>query len=211
MKVIIVDDHPLVRVGVRAVLQKSDLNVEIDGEASSAAELFKLLNSKLPDILLLDITLADRNGIDILHDLKKMYPNLHVLILSMHPEKHFALRALKAGASGYLNKKSVHYELVKAIRTIVQQKKRYINAEVGEELAAELSGETESLPHKKLSDREYQVLSLIAKGEKVSEIAEILSLSVQTIHSYRNRIKDKMKMSNNAELIRYAIKNQLVE
>lgn len=211
MKVIIVDDHPLVRVGVRAVLQKSDLNVEIDGEASSAAELFKLLNSKLPDILLLDITLADRNGIDILHDLKKMYPNLHVLILSMHPEKHFALRALKAGASGYLNKKSVHYELVKAIRTIVQQKKRYINAEVGEELAAELSGETESLPHKKLSDREYQVLSLIAKGEKVSEIAEILSLSVQTIHSYRNRIKDKMKMSTNAELIRYAIKNQLVE
>ena len=211
MKVIIVDDHPLVREGIRNVLLKSDLKVDIIGEASSSAELLDLLSDELPDIVLLDITLSDRNGIDCLHDLKKMYPDLSILMISMHSEKKFALRALKAGASGYLNKRAVHEELVKAIRVIVDGQKRYINAAVGEELAKEISGETENLPHKKLSDREYQVLSLIAKGKKVSEIAEMLSISVQTVHSYRTRIKDKMNMDSNAELIRYFIENNLDE
>lgn len=211
MNIIIVDDHPLVREGIRNVLLKSSLKAKIIGEASNAAELLKLLSKKVPDIVLLDITLSDRNGIDLLHDLKKMYPQMAVLILSMHPEKSYALRALKAGSSGYLNKTAVQNELVQAIRVIVEKKKRYINTEVAEELAAELSGERSSLPHKKLSDREYQVLVLIAKGKKVSEIAENLSISVQTVHSYRSRIKDKMNMGSNAELIRYAIEHQLIE
>lgn len=210
MNIVIVDDHPLVREGIRNVLLKSDLKIEILGEASNAAELLKLLSKEVPDIVLLDITLSDRNGIDILQDLKKMYPKLAILILSMHSEKKFAIRALKAGASGYLNKTAVNEELVQAIRVIVKQKKRYINTEVGEELAAELSGEATDLPHKKLSDREYQVLVLIAKGKKVSEIADILSISVQTVHSYRSRIKDKMNMKSNAEFIRYAVEQELV-
>lgn len=211
MNIIIVDDHPLVREGIRNVLLKSSLKIKNVVEASNAAELLHLLSDNVPDIVLLDITLADRNGIDLLHDLKKMYPQLPVLILSMHPEKNYALRALKAGAFGYLNKTAVHNELVQAVRVIVEKKKRYINTEVGEELAAEVSGETANWPHKKLSDREFQVLVLIAKGKKVSEIADILSISVQTVHSYRSRIKDKMKMGSNAELIRYAIEHQLIE
>lgn len=209
-KVIIVDDHSLIRVGIRNVLLRSDLNVEIVGEASSAAELLKLLAKKSPNIVLLDITLTDRNGIDLLHDLKGMFPELAVLVLSMHPEQHFAVRALKAGASGYLSKSAVYSELVHAVRVIVKEKKRYISTEVAEELAAEVTGETENSPHKKLSDREYQVLIFIANGKKVSDIADTLSLSVQTIHSYRTRIKDKMNMDSNAELIRYAIEHQLV-
>lgn len=210
MNIIIVDDHPLTREGIRNVLLKSNLKIKIAGEASNAAELLKLLSKKKPDLVLLDISLSDRNGIDLLHDLKKMYSQLPVLILSMHPEKNYALRALRAGASGYLNKTAVNNELVQAVRLIVEMNKRYISAEVGEQLAAELSGETSSWPHKKLSDREYQVLVLIAKGKKVSEIADILSISVQTVHSYRSRIKDKMNMRSNAEFIRYAIEHELI-
>ena len=122
MKVIIVDDHPLVREGIRNVLLSSDLKIEILGEASSSAELLDLLSDELPDIVLLDITLTDRSGIDCLHDLKKMYPDLRVLMISMHSEKKFALRALKAGAAGYLNKRAMYDELVKAIRVIVEGK-----------------------------------------------------------------------------------------
>jgi DNA-binding NarL/FixJ family response regulator len=211
MKVAIVDDHPLVREGIRNVLLKSDLDTQIVGEASSAAELLNILAKKSPNIVLLDITLTDRNGIDILHDLKKMFPELAILVLSMHPEQHYALRALKAGASGYLNKCAVHSELVRAIRVIVKEKKRYISAAVAQELAAQLTDGIETSPHRKLSDREYQVLLLIAIGKKVSDIADILSLSVQTIHTYRTRIKDKMNMDSNAELIRYALEHQLVD
>lgn len=210
IKVAIVDDHPLVREGIRNVLLKSNLNAQIIGEASSAAELLSLLAKKSPHIILLDITLTDRNGIDFLHDLKKMFPELAVLVLSMHPEQHYALRALKAGASGYLNKSAVHSELVRAIRVITKENKRYISAAVAQELASQLSDGPENLPHEKLSDREYQVLILITNGKKVSDIADILSLSVQTIHTYRTRIKDKMNMDSNAELIRYAIEHQLV-
>ena len=211
MKVILVDDHPLVQEGIKSILSRSDLKVDIIGLASSAAELLELLTKKTPDIVLLDVSLPDRNGIDILHDLKKMHPDLPVLILSMHPEKRFAIRALKAGAAGYLNKRTISKELVNAISTVVKQKKRYINAEVAEELADQISGDTEELPHELLSDREYEVLTLIVGGKKVSEIAEMLSLSVQTIHTYRSRIKDKMNMKSNAELIRYAVEQQLVD
>lgn len=211
MKVILVDDHPLVQEGIKSILSRSDLKVDIIGLASSAAELLELLTKKTPDIVLLDVSLPDRNGIDILHDLKKMHPDLPVLILSMHPEKRFAIRALKAGAAGYLNKRTISKELVNAISTVVKQKKRYINAEVAEELADQISGDTEELPHELLSDREYEVLTLIVGGKKVSEIAEMLSLSVQTIHTYRSRIKDKMNMKSNAELIRYAVEHQLVD
>jgi DNA-binding NarL/FixJ family response regulator len=210
MKVIIVDDHPLMRIGIRSILYKSKLKVDIVGEVASAAELLKLLSKKLPDIILLDIELSDRNGIDILHDLGKMYPQLPILVLSTYPEERFALRALKAGALGYVNKIAFGTELVKAVRTIVSQKKRYINEEVAEELAKQLTGESENLPHQCLSDREYEVFSLIASGKKVSDIADSLSLCVQTIHAYRRRIKDKMNMDSNAEFIRYAIEHELV-
>ncbi|HYW34103.1 MAG TPA: response regulator transcription factor [Balneolaceae bacterium] len=210
MKIIIVDDHPLMRIGIRNVLIESNLNAEIIGEVAGAAALLNLLSKKTPDIILLDIELSDRNGIDILHDLKKMYPQIPTLVLSMHLEEHFALRAFKAGASGYLNKKAYRTELIKAIRKIVQENKLYINAEVAEELARQLTDDPEILPHQQLSDREYEVLSLIANGKKVSEIADMLSLSVQTIHSYRRRIKGKMNLDSNAEIIRYALEHELV-
>lgn len=211
MKVIIVDDHPLVQEGIRSILSRSDLKVDVIGQAENAAELLTLLSKKEPDIVLLDVSLPDRNGIDVLHDLKKMYPKLPILILSMHPERRFAVRALKAGAAGYLNKAAITKELIQAISTIVKQKKRYINTEVAEELADQITGGGDQLPHEALSDREYEVLTLIVNGKKVSEIAEILSLSVQTIHTYRSRIKDKMDMNSNAELIRYAVEHHLVE
>lgn len=210
MKPVIVDDHPLLRLGIRNVLDNSELEIEMIEEAGSATELLNLLSKETADIVLLDIGLPGRNGIDLLNDLEKMYPELPALVLSAYPEDRFALRALKAGAAGYLNKLAVQTELVKAIRTIVCKKKRYINAEVADLLAEQVVDETEGRPHEQLSDREFQVMSLIANGKKVREIAEVLSLSVQTIHTYRRRLMRKMDMDSNAELIRYALENELV-
>lgn len=210
-EIVIVDDHPLVREGIRKVVQKKASDIKVVGEASSTSELLNLLAKKMPDIVLLDITLPGRSGIDVLQDLKKMYSTLPVLILSMHPENRFAIRALKAGAAGYLNKTSVSDKLILAINTIVKQKRRYITEEVGEELAEQLSnGETPS-PHQALSDREFQVLSLITQGKDMNEIADELLLSIQTIYTYRTRIKEKMNLESNAQLIRYGIEHDLVE
>ena len=211
IKVILVDDHSLLREGIRTVLHNSAIDIEVIGQAGNAAELLKLLSEKKPDIVILDILLPDRSGIDVLKDIKKMHAKLPVLILSMHPENRYAVRALRAGASGYLSKIAAPHELIRAIRVIVKQKKRYISAKVGQELAEQLSNGEKKLPHELLSDREYEVMCLIVDGKKASEIASELSLSVQTIHTYQARIKEKMDISSKAELIRYAIENNLVD
>lgn len=207
----IVDDHPLVREGLNKVLTKGTIDIAVVGEASNASELLNMLSKQRPDIVVLDIAMPGRSGMDVLKDIKKLYPQLPVLMLSMHPEERFAVRALKAGASGYMTKTSISDDLVSAIRVIVQQKKRYISPEVGEQLAQQIDSNNKNTPHEILSDREYEVLCMIASGKKVSTIAEELSLSVQTIHTYRARLKEKMNMKSNVELARYAIQQDLID
>ena len=180
------------------------------GEAQNSQEVLELVRKKSWDIVVLDITMPGRGGLDVLKELKELHPKLPILILSMHPEDQYAVRALKAGASGYMTKESAQDELVKAIRKILQGGK-YVSPSLAEKLAFNLEVRTEKPPHETLSDREYQVMLMIASGKTVSRIAEELALSAKTIDTYRTRILEKMKMKTNAELMKYAIRNKLVE
>jgi two-component system invasion response regulator UvrY len=209
LKVLIADDHPIVRQGLKQILsEESDMGVF--GEAQNSQEVLELVQKQDWDIVILDITMPGRGGIDVLKELKHERPKLPVLMLSVHPEDQYAVRALKAHASGYMTKDSAPEELVKAIRKILRGGK-YISSTLAEKLAFDLETETEKPLHETLSDREHQVLLMIASGKTVSEIAEELSLSVKTIDTYRARILEKMKMKTNAELTYYAIKNELVD
>ena len=209
IRILIADDHPIVRKGLKQILsEESDMGVF--GEAQNSQELLELVRKQDWDIVILDITMPGRGGIDVLKELKHERPKLPALMLSVHPEDQYAVRALKAHASGYMTKDSAPEELVKAIRKILRGGK-YISSTLAEKLVFDLETETEKPLHETLSDREYQVLLMIASGKTVSEIAEELSLSVKTIDTYRTRILEKMKMRTNAELTHYAIKNKLVE
>lgn len=207
--VVIADDHPLLREGIKNVLQ-SEIDIKLTGEASNGSELFTILEDKLPNILVLDIGMPGKNGLDILKDIQERYPNLPVLILSIHPPERFAVRAIKAGANGYLCKSSISDKLVNAIRMITQKKRKYITPEVAEQLAMQIDKRSDVPPHEKLSDREFEVLCMIADGKKVNFIADKLSLSPHTIHTYRSRIKEKMNVSSNVEMTRYALENGLI-
>ena len=209
MKILIVDDHELIREGLKKVLAKHQ-EMHVVGEACDSVELYDQLKRMEVDIVVLDISLPGRSGLDIINDLKKSYPEIKVLILSMHPEDRFAVRSLKAGAAGYLTKQSVAQELVKAIRKIMDGGK-YISPALAEQLALEIETPSDKPAHESLSNREFEIMRMIGFGKSVSEIGEELSLSVNTVTSYRARIMEKMKMKTNAELIRYAIQNQLVE
>lgn len=211
INIIVADDHPLLREGIKKILKEQTSDIRMVQEASNAGELFDHLNKSLPDLVILDITMPRKNGIDALKDLQEFYPKLPVLILSMHPEDRFAIRAIKAGAWGYLNKSSIGEELVEAIRFIVTQKRRYINPSVAEELARQIGSPNHELPHGALSDREFQVFHMIVSGNKISDIAKNLSLSVQTIHTYKTRLKKKMNMASNADLTRYALQHNLID
>lgn len=183
--------------------------MEVAGEAENAQETLDLVSEKKCDVLVLDIEMPGRSGLDVLKELRKHRPKLPVLVLSIHSEKQFAVRILRAGAVGYLTKESAPEELVKAIRTVYRGGK-YISASVADELASELDQGTEQAPHATLSNREFEVLLMIASGKTVSQIAEELSFSVKTISTYRARILAKMGMKTNAELTHYAIENKLV-
>lgn len=211
IEIIVADDHPLLREGIKKILKEQTIDIRIIKEASNAGELLDHLNKGLPDLVILDITMPRKSGIDALKDLQDIYPKLPVLVLSMHPEDRFAIRAIKAGAWGYLNKSSIGEELVEAIRIIVTQKRRYINPSVAEELARQLGAPDQELPHRSLSDREFQVFHMIVTGQKISDIAKDLSLSVQTIHTYKTRLKKKMNMASNADLTRYAVQHNLID
>lgn len=211
IEIIVADDHPLLREGIKKILKEQTIDIRIIKEASNAGELMDHLNKSLPDLVILDITMPRKSGIDALKDLQDIYPKLPVLVLSMHPEDRFAIRAIKAGAWGYLNKSSIGEELVEAIRIIVTQKRRYINPSVAEELARQIGAPDKGLPHRALSDREFQVFHMIVTGQKVSDIAKDLSLSVQTIHTYKTRLKKKMNMASNADLTRYAVQHNLID
>lgn len=207
-KILVADDHPAIRNGVKLILKSELSDVEF-GEASNAIEVFKLLREDKWDILILDIDMPGRNGLDVLKQLKDENNKTPVLIFSMHPEEQIAVRSIKSGAQGYLSKDSASEELGKAVQHILSGRK-YITTSLAEQLAEQLENPSDKAPHELLSDREYQTLLLIASGKTVSQIAEELSLSVPTISTYRARILEKMNLKNNAELTRYAISNHLV-
>jgi DNA-binding NarL/FixJ family response regulator len=209
LRVLLVDDHVVVRDGIKRIFDKQRGEVAF-GEASSAREALTLIREKLWDVVVLDISLGGRNGLEILQEIKKIHPKLPVLILSMHSEEQYARRAFKGGASGYITKSSSSIEIVNAINKVIGGGK-YVSPVFAEKLVADIERGIDGHPHAILSDREFEVMRLIGSGKTVSEIAELLSLSDRTISTYRARILEKMKMKSNAELIRYAIENKLVD
>ncbi len=209
IKVVIIDDHTILRRGLQQIIAESD-DMSVVGEAGTSAQGMHLLRETPCNVVLLDISLPDRNGVETLKLVRKEFPKLQVLMLSMHPENQYAVRALKAGAAGYLTKQSAPSQLVSAIRQISQGRK-YVTPEVAEELAKTLGQDSEKPPHQLLSNREYQTMCEIASGKSLTEIANRMSLSVKTVSVYRARLLEKMHLKNNAELTHYAIKNQIVE
>jgi two-component system invasion response regulator UvrY len=208
IKILIADDHVLIREGLKKIL-KAAPDISVVNEAQNAREVFQQVNAEL-DVVVLDISLPGKSGLELLKDLKQQFPKMPVLILSMHPEDRFAIRALKAGAAGYVTKESAADELIKAIRKVVQGRK-YVSPGLAEKLAFDLETDTAKPVHENLSDREYQVMCMIASGKTVRQIAAELFLSMSTINTYRARILEKMNMKTDAELIRYAVQNQLVD
>ncbi|MFZ0389114.1 MAG: response regulator transcription factor [Calditrichia bacterium] len=208
IKILIADDHTIIRQGIKQILLEFHDIREVE-EASNGAEVMQKITHNEYDVILLDISMPGRDGIEILKEVKSIHPKAAILILSMHPEEQYALRAFRAGASGYLTKKSSSNEIINAIRMVAQGRK-YISPTLAEKLAFELEEGRGQPSHESLSDREYQVMCMIASGKTVSEIAGELGLSVQTISTYRGRILSKMHMKNNAEITHYAIKKGLV-
>ena len=208
LKILIADDHPVFRRGLKQIIAETT-DMVVAGEATNGWEALSKVRTGDYDLVLLDISMPDKDGMDVLTQLKNERPALLVLMVSMHPEEQYAVRALKAGASGYLTKESAPDELIVAIRKVSTGRK-YVSSALAERLAALLQEDAEVLPHEVLSSREYQVMCMIASGKTLKEIAEELSLSIKTISTYRSRILEKMKMRNNAELIHYAVKNRLV-
>jgi DNA-binding NarL/FixJ family response regulator len=209
IRVFIADDHAIVRAGLKQILAE-ERDISVVGEAETGLDAIKLFRKSRCNVLLLDISLPDRNGIEVLKQIKDDKPELAVLMLSMHREDQYAIRALKAGASGYLTKQSAPRELVGAIRQVAAGQ-RYVSAQLAQVLAAQIGEDHEKPLHENLSDREYQTLMMIASGKTVSEIAKELTLSVKTISEYRSRLLAKMNLKTSAELTHYAIRNQLID
>lgn len=209
MKILITDDHAVLRRGLKQILEDGFGKIQF-GEAANAGEAIAQVAKEHWDLVVLDITMPGRSGLDALKEIKALKPNMRVLVLSVHSEDQFAVRVLKAGASGFLNKDSAPEELVKAVRKVLGGG-RYVSASLAEKLAFNLDHPNDQLPHQALSDREFQVLRMIGSGKTVSEIAEELSLSVKTVSTYRARILEKMSLNTNAELTRYAFEHKLVE
>ena len=209
LRVLIADDHAIVREGLKQILADTG-DIIVAGDAASGLEAIKLARANAFDVLLLDISMPDRSGIEVLKQVRQEFPKMAVLMLSMHREDQYAIRSLKAGAAGYLNKQSAPDELVTAIRQVAQGRK-YISPALAQQLADQIGDDRAVAPHETLSDREYQTLTMIASGKTVSEIAAQLVLSVKTISMYRSRLLQKMKLRHNAELTHDAIKNNLVQ
>lgn len=209
IEVVIVDDHPVVRAGIRQILAAT-ADVRVTAEFASAEELLDQLCALRCDLLLLDIRLPGIDGLEALRRIQRLRPGLPVLVLSIYAEEQFALRALKSGAAGYLAKESAPEELLRAVRRVAAGG-RFLSASFAEKLALDFGGRADRLPHEKLSDRELQVLCLLAGGRSQAEIARLLGLSAKTVATYRSRIGHKMGLSTTAELIAYAVRNGLCE
>lgn len=205
----IADDHPVVRQGIRQIVAATD-DITVVDEATNGYEALQRLADSTCDLVLLDLSLPDIDGLDLLKQLRREHPSRPILILTMHSEDQFALRALKAGASGYLTKESAPGELVGAVRKVVAGG-RYISQRLAESLAAHLGPDNEKAAHERLSDREYQVLRLIAAGRSTRDISTQLSLSTKTVSTYRARLLDKMGMRTSAELMAYAVRHRLAD
>lgn len=208
-RILIADDHPIVRKGLRQILEEGGIVRTVE-EAENGREAIEKIKKSNFDIAMLDISMPEMSGLEALEEIKKIKPALPVLILSIYPEEEYAVRALKSGASGYLTKKSAPDELITAIRKIARGS-RYISLSLADFLACHLTGETNKPIHETLSNREFQVLRMIAAGKSLKEIAFDMSLSPKTISTFRTRILQKMQMQNNADLIQYAIKNNLTD
>ncbi|KXS33704.1 MAG: Two component transcriptional regulator, LuxR family [Candidatus Gallionella acididurans] len=208
-RILVVDDHALIRKGLKLILDET-LDLQVTGEAESGVQAISMAREQRYDLILLDISLPDKHGIDVLKQLKLDHPDIRVIMLSMHPEDHYGVRSLKAGALGYLNKQSAPDQLVDAIRQVLSGQK-YISKSMAEQLLNSLIGESRELLHQTLSNREYQTLCLISSGRTLSEIADSMTLSPKTVSVYRTRMLEKMGFKNNAEAIHYAITHHLVE
>jgi len=209
IRILIADDHAILRRGLKEILVR-ELEGAVCGEAKDAAETFARIQEGGWDLLILDITMSGRSGLDVLRDLKAAHPKLPVLVLSMHPEDQYAKRVLRAGASGYVSKGSAPEELLKAIRKVLAGG-RYVSAALAEKLASDLSEDTGRPVHEALSDREFEVLRMIGAGKTVSQIAGDLHLGVTTVSTYRARILEKMHMATSAELMHYALHTRLID
>ena len=208
-RILIVDDHEVVRAGVRRILNAKPGTI-VFGEAGAAPDALRLVREQDWDLVVLDLSLGSRNGLELLKEFKQVRPKLPVLILSMHPEEQYARRAFKAGAAGYVTKDSSRAELAEAIYSVAAGGK-YITRALAEKLIVDLERGSDRPPHETLSDREFEVMQLIAYGKTVTEIAALLSLSDKTISTYRARVLEKIGIQTNADLVRYAIHNKLVD
>lgn len=209
IKIFLADDHELVREGLKKIL-KEENDIQVINEATNGEEVLnKIINCDC-DIILLDMNMPGRNGIDLIKELKTTLPALHILVLSIYPEEKYALRALKAGASGYITKDSAIEELVSAIRRIYERGK-YVSETLAEKLVSQIDSSSNLLPHERLSDRELQIMCMIASNKSIKEIAGELFLSISTVNTYRSRILEKMNMKTDIEITHYAIYNNLIE
>lgn len=209
VRILIVDDHYVVRQGLKKILAET-YEFAVFGDASSAQEALELAWREPWNVVLLDVSMPGRGGLDVLKDLRRGLPKIPVIVVSMHPEEQFALRVLKLGASAYIRKDSAGQELIKAVQAALRGGK-YITPSIAERLAVNLEKNGVGPSHEALSDREYQVMCLLASGKTVKEVATELSLSVKTISTYRSRILEKMSLENNAQVMRYAVRNRLVD
>jgi two-component system invasion response regulator UvrY len=209
IKVLVADDHAIVRRGLRQILSETQ-DILVGGEAATAAEVLQRAREERWTAIVLDISLPGATGLQLLADLKRERPETPVLILTAHPEEQYALRAIRAGAAGFLSKESAPERLIEAVRKVASGG-RYVSAELAETLASVLAGETKGEPHERLSDREFEIFKMLSSGKTVSEVAHELALSVKTVSTHRTRLLKKMEMRTNAELTHYAMRNKLVE
>ncbi|HLX46066.1 MAG TPA: response regulator transcription factor [Bryobacteraceae bacterium] len=208
IRVLVADDHPLLRSALKQVIsQEPDLTVA--GEAEDSEQVLQKIEEKPYDFVILDLSMPGRGGLDVLREIRRLKPNLPVLVLSMYPEEQFAVRAIRAGANGYLSKDCAPAEVIRAIHRISTGKK-YVSAGLAEMLANALDSKSDQMAHENLSNREFQVLCKIGAGRTVSQIAQEMALSVKTVSTYRTRVLEKMHMTTSAELVRYAITKGLV-
>lgn len=208
IEILIADDHPIVRAGFTQVIADTG-DMVVAAEAGNGAEVLNLIRKRDFDVILLDISMPGRNGLEVIKDIKALKPKIPVLFLSIYPEEQYAIRALRAGAAGYLTKASAPHELIAAIRKVTSGGK-YISAALAERLSDYIGTDPDKAPHERLSDRELQVMLMIASGMTVSQIAQELCLSVKTVSTYRSHILEKMKLKNNAEITLYAVQNKLI-
>jgi DNA-binding NarL/FixJ family response regulator len=208
-RILVVDDHGLIRKGLRQLLEDQP-DFQVSGEAENGLQAINKLREQHYDLVLLDIALPDKHGIDVLKQIRVEHPDTKVIVLSMYPEDQYGVRALKSGAMGYINKQSAPDNLLEAVRQVLSGKK-YITEIVAEQLLNNLIGESQDLMHQSLSNREYQTLCLMASGKSLTEIAEIMLLSPKTVSVYRARMLEKMSFKNNAEAVHYAISHHLVD